>query len=638
MSKRYSKTDNLERDTSYCENKYDSTWEDEDDDTETSEINTRNTYAAKDMQNFRHRFREINFDDGSSSDEPDQEGSKLPNLKFYQNLEPSAPDGIYIKDYHENWFNNYKYLEQNHVYIQWLFPIQEQGMNFYAYPLTAKEIKLFCEDKDVKERLLKSYKLMLDFYGIKLVDEESGEVTRAENWEKQFENLNRNSHNNLRITRILKCLGILGFQHYQAPLVKFFLQETLVNRTLSRVKTSALDYFMFAVLDKSDRRKLIEFAFQTFEPKKEFVWCPKRIQIQFLNQKREHEAPRKSESKSNPNMKSQCQIRVSTPKIKWENTKASCSESETQTVHEASQSISPSHGVSKVQGEDELHRVTDQNSSNPVSTLSEYSADASGCIKGLSKKRSEEELSVQGECEISTLGIAKGDSERTSATQKSDGELTDTDTVQELDQTSAENAPDKNIHTELSGEESDLSPVPKNEEMSGKGMFNNQPTKQNLQDNSYETSGSDTADKKSALGRNGGNKHQGCEYLGMDGLPRCQMATGKANTNGTDKGTDDHSVCSFMFSDQFTKSSNTNNTGVLASGSVLLHNKGANSDQTSVKCEERDVPGGLMDKEDTQQSVNEHVRTPSSGDGVSEDDGGVRNGDTKGDTAANSYY
>ncbi|KAK1799557.1 hypothetical protein P4O66_000438 [Electrophorus voltai] len=221
------------------------------------------------------------------------EGSKLPNLKFYQNLEPSAPDGIYIKDYHENWFNNYKYLEQNHVYIQWLFPIQEQGMNFYAYPLTAKEIKLFREDKDVKERLLKSYKLMLDFYGIKLVDEESGEVTRAENWEKQFENLNRNSHNNLRITRILKCLGILGFQHYQAPLVKFFLQETLVNRTLSRVKTSALDYFMFAVLDKSDRRKLIEFAFQTFEPKKEFVWCPKRIQIQFLNQKREHEAPRK---------------------------------------------------------------------------------------------------------------------------------------------------------------------------------------------------------------------------------------------------------------------------------------------------------------------------------------------------------
>lgn len=88
-------------------------------------------------------------------------------------------------------------------------------------------------------------------------------------------------HNNLRITRILKSLGELGFEHFQAPLVRFFLDETLVRKTLSSVKRSVLDYFLFAVRDKRERRKLVRFAFQHFEPKDKFVWCPRRIQKRF---------------------------------------------------------------------------------------------------------------------------------------------------------------------------------------------------------------------------------------------------------------------------------------------------------------------------------------------------------------------
>lgn len=88
-------------------------------------------------------------------------------------------------------------------------------------------------------------------------------------------------HNNLRITRILKSLGELGFEHFQAPLVRFFLEETLVRKTLSAVKRSVLDYFLFAVRDKRERRKLVRFAFQHFEPKDKFVWCPRKIQKRF---------------------------------------------------------------------------------------------------------------------------------------------------------------------------------------------------------------------------------------------------------------------------------------------------------------------------------------------------------------------
>ncbi|XP_062843003.1 opioid growth factor receptor-like protein 1 isoform X2 [Trichomycterus rosablanca] len=210
----------------------------------------------------------------------------LPNLQFYRNKKKSIPDGVKIDDIHNHWARDYQKLESVHSYIQWLFPLQEQGVNPYATALTEKEIKLFHEDEEVKKRLLKSYNLMLDFYGIKLLNQETGEVDRRRNWRERFENLNRNTHNNLRITRILSCLGLLGFSHYQPPLVKFFLYETLVRKTLPRVKQSVLDYFMFTVLDKEKRKKLIAFAFNHFETEEDFVWCPRRIQKKLLQENR----------------------------------------------------------------------------------------------------------------------------------------------------------------------------------------------------------------------------------------------------------------------------------------------------------------------------------------------------------------
>lgn len=97
-------------------------------------------------------------------------------------------------------------------------------------------------------------------------------------------------HNNLRITRILKSLGELGFEHYQAPLVRFFLEETLVKKTLSSVKRSVLDYFLFAVLDKQKRQELVRFAYLHFEPKDKFVWCPRKIQKQFRKAEKRSDA------------------------------------------------------------------------------------------------------------------------------------------------------------------------------------------------------------------------------------------------------------------------------------------------------------------------------------------------------------
>ncbi|XP_029362318.1 opioid growth factor receptor [Echeneis naucrates] len=233
----------------------------------------RNMRAAKDMQNYRRGYP--NFVDDECSED------KMNNLQFYLNKFPSAPDDVYIDSFLKEWKNDYKRLERVHSYIQWLFPLREPGVNYMASELTKKEIEAFKKNEDAKRRLVESYELMLGFYGIRLVNKETGEVKRAENWKERFGNLERNMHNNLRITRILKSLGELGFERYQAPLVRFFLEETLVKKTLSSVKRSVLDYFLFAVLDKQNRQELVRFAYLHFEPKDKFVWCPRKIQKQF---------------------------------------------------------------------------------------------------------------------------------------------------------------------------------------------------------------------------------------------------------------------------------------------------------------------------------------------------------------------
>ncbi|XP_071969714.1 opioid growth factor receptor-like protein 1 [Engystomops pustulosus] len=179
-----------------------------------------------------------------------------PNLDFYRNKQPFKPNGVYIDELLTYWKFDYERLERNHSYIQWLFPLKEPGRNSSAKPLTMDEIQIMKHDPEVRRRFYSAYKLMLNFYGITLLDSITGRVGRTGNWRERFKNLNMNSHNNLRITRILKCLGLMGFEHFQIPLVRFFLEETLLDKYLPNVKQSVLDHFIFTVKDKKELTEL----------------------------------------------------------------------------------------------------------------------------------------------------------------------------------------------------------------------------------------------------------------------------------------------------------------------------------------------------------------------------------------------
>jgi hypothetical protein len=96
-----------------------------------------------------------------------------PLLAFYA-LYYIVSIGDYIDKIHERWFGNFSHLEIHHGYIQWIFPIREEGVNFSAARLQKHELKAIRQDLTIRARVIRSYEMMLDFYGMVLKDRDTG--------------------------------------------------------------------------------------------------------------------------------------------------------------------------------------------------------------------------------------------------------------------------------------------------------------------------------------------------------------------------------------------------------------------------------------------------------------------------------
>lgn len=84
----------------------------------------------------------------------------------------------------------------------------------------------------------------------------------------------RSQHNYLRITRILKSLGELGYESFKAPLVRLFLEESLYHSTLPNMQHSILEYFVYTIRLPATRRRLLRYARQHYRPAHAFLWGP----------------------------------------------------------------------------------------------------------------------------------------------------------------------------------------------------------------------------------------------------------------------------------------------------------------------------------------------------------------------------
>eukprot|EP01080_Neovahlkampfia_damariscottae_P001458 gene1458-12077_t len=185
------------------------------------------------------------------------------NEYFYKNEIKSSPNGDYIDKIHKKWFGDWVKLERKHDYIQWLFPIREAGLNGQAQPMTKNESLEFQKNQEMQRRMIKSYEMMLDFYGMILLDEKTGEVDRNHQiWEGRIHHLNHSFHNYLRITRILKCLGMCGLEHLKLGWLKFLIQEVFYYQTLDSASGSLLEYWLPTLRKRSE---LIEAETLIFE-------------------------------------------------------------------------------------------------------------------------------------------------------------------------------------------------------------------------------------------------------------------------------------------------------------------------------------------------------------------------------------
>ena len=110
-------------------------------------------------------------------------------MKFFRNEIKSEPIGDYLDNILRNYWGDYDLLERKHNYIQWLFPLRTQGVNSYSQMLQLHELNALKNDERARSLLLKSYEMMLDFYGMKLKAKNSTEVVRADNYQERFRNL-----------------------------------------------------------------------------------------------------------------------------------------------------------------------------------------------------------------------------------------------------------------------------------------------------------------------------------------------------------------------------------------------------------------------------------------------------------------
>ena len=131
-------------------------------------------------------------------------------IGFYGGTEPDRR-GRYVHEI-QRWSDDQ--LERVHDYIQWLFPLLEpSGFNLAAPVLNRESIHEFRTRPDLQEKLRVSFLRMMSFYGLETRSGEQITVNRSPNFAaKATVWLSPGNHNHLRITRILKCLNVLGLE------------------------------------------------------------------------------------------------------------------------------------------------------------------------------------------------------------------------------------------------------------------------------------------------------------------------------------------------------------------------------------------------------------------------------------------
>lgn len=168
-------------------------------------------------------------------------------IGFYGGTEPDHR-GRYLHEI-QHWADDR--LEGIHDYIQWLFPLPEpSGFNISAPILTCDCAQEFRTRPELQQKLRLSFLRLMNFYGFEVRAGKQITVARAPTFTaKATVWLSPGNHNHLRITRILRCLSVLGLE---AEAKAFFaclseIHEDEQNKPLPAISDETMLYWRKAI-------------------------------------------------------------------------------------------------------------------------------------------------------------------------------------------------------------------------------------------------------------------------------------------------------------------------------------------------------------------------------------------------------
>ncbi|KAJ9127147.1 hypothetical protein QFC24_001384 [Naganishia onofrii] len=175
------------------------------------------------------------------------------NLEFYTGSRKCQPDNLTLDQMRSKLSSDMEECEYNHGWVQWFYPIRAQGVNPSAQPLQAHEITSLLAQPKIQETLLDSYKIWLKFLGIRLVSVETGLLGRANSgFEARTRNFRQNSHNLLRVSRVMQWLSEFKLEHHAESFLLFLLAErkaygwTVSPSGRARIKIGGREYGPFS--------------------------------------------------------------------------------------------------------------------------------------------------------------------------------------------------------------------------------------------------------------------------------------------------------------------------------------------------------------------------------------------------------
>ncbi|MFA0028081.1 opioid growth factor receptor-related protein [Vibrio breoganii] len=124
------------------------------------------------------------------------------------------------------------WLEYDHEYIQWLFPIDTPSRFHSHSPIACQSTQdYFCACEVLREAQLHSLGMMLDFFGMRFFG--NSIVPKEDLNMQEHPWLKPMDHNHLRITRIIRSLALLGqaelSQTFQMAMLKTAREQGDVN-------------------------------------------------------------------------------------------------------------------------------------------------------------------------------------------------------------------------------------------------------------------------------------------------------------------------------------------------------------------------------------------------------------------------